>query len=143
MKNAKLLLLSALTIVSLSLTSCGDDDSDGGGNIVGKWAYDKEGVTAGGHDVLEDYPFHQEGCEKDYIEFDATTVKDVSHESDCSTDIDSNPYTKSGNTLTIGTGADAETVKVVKVNGTDLRLETTYTIQGQTGTTVSTFKKVK
>lgn len=143
MKNAKLLLLSALTIVSLSLTSCGDDDSDGGGNIIGKWAYDKEGMTASGHDVLQDYAFNQEGCEKDYIEFDATTFKDVSHESDCTPDITSDPYTKSGNTITVGTGADAQTAKIAKVTGTDLRIETTYTLEGQTITSVTTFKKVK
>jgi hypothetical protein len=144
MKNAKLLLLSALTIVSLSLTSCGDDDSDStSGSIEGKWAYNQIGAKLNGKEQLIDYPYNQTGCDKDYIEVDATTIKYASHDTDCSVDIDSETYTKSGNTITTGTGEDAVTSKITKLTGSELKIESTYTEGGETTTEVTTFTKVK
>lgn len=125
MKKLSILLLSAL---ALSLGSCGSDDSgnDTGtdASIVGKWTYSK----VGSGDLLINYPDHEEGCDKDYVELTASgTYNDVdydSFDSPCEVFTDSGTYVKSGNTLTVNyEGNFVDTATILLLTDTELKIQ--------------------
>ena len=130
----KKVLLFGLSIAALTFVSCSDDDGGSSAPLEGKWYYSEEGVSANGQEVLQDYVDHQEGCEKDYIEFvEGGVFKDVDfYNTDCDTYMDETTWSRSGNTLTIGTGEDAETGTIATLNGSTLKLTVTETFEGQT-----------
>lgn len=129
----KKVLLFGLSLAALTFTSCSDDDGDSA-SIEGKWYYSEQGVSANGAEVLTDYMDHEDGCEKDYVEFLADGVfKDVDYfNSDCETFIDETTWSRSGNSLTIGEGEDAETATIATLSGSTLKITTSETIDGQT-----------
>lgn len=119
----KKVILLFVAIVSLSsITSCSDDD-EAEASLVGKWEYSQAGISGGGQDLLLPYE-HTEGCTKDFVQITATLYADHSFFNDggCEEDIETSTYTRSGNTLTIGTGADAYTATIATLNGNTLRL---------------------
>jgi hypothetical protein len=144
MKKLKIVLFSVLAL-GLTLTSCSDDDNSSNntsGNLEGKWIYDKTGAVVEGHDLFIDYS-HQEGCNKDYIEFvSGGNYKEVEYSgSECEMSTDETTWSRSGNTLTVGTGEDAMTGTIETLTATDLRIKTTQTFDGETETLIATFKR--
>ncbi|MBY8963643.1 hypothetical protein KJK34_12840 [Flavobacterium sp. D11R37] len=138
----KLLMVSALALAGLTFTACGSDD-DGGSSasLEGKWYFSKTGTAAGGQEVFIDYD-HEEGCEKDYVEFvEGGVYRDVSHWSDCETDVETDSWSRSGNTITIGEGADAVSGTIKKLTGSELRVSTTEEFGGQTFNSITVFTR--
>lgn len=124
MKKGSILFLSAL---ALSLGSCSSDDNGNStsGSIVGKWTYSKVGF---GSNNLINYPDHEEGCDKDYVELTASgTFIDVdydSFDSPCEVFTDSGTYSKEGNSLTITyEGDDLDTVEIVLLTNSQLKIK--------------------
>jgi hypothetical protein len=129
MKN--LLKSLALTLlVTVSLVSCSKDD-DGvstSGELLGKWEYSKTGIAVNGQEQLENYE-HQAGCSKDFVEFTATDLIDTDYfGSNCTEFTDSNPYTRSGNTISSG----GESATIVQLDNATLKVKGTYTDNGIT-----------
>lgn len=144
MKKLKLVLFSVLAL-GLTLTSCGDDDSSSNtsGNLEGKWIYAKEGMAAQGQEILEDYE-HTPGCDKDFMEISATTVKDVWHDkegTDCVEGSDTSTYTRNGNTITVTEGTETFTATIEKLTATELKIVDTETVEGTTVKYVTTFTR--
>ncbi|MXN91570.1 hypothetical protein GR160_10055 [Flavobacterium sp. Sd200] len=128
MKNAKLLL--GLFAAAAIFSSCSGDDDAGSSTsapLEGKWFYSKSGIAASGQEVLLDYDEHQSGCSKDYVEFVAGGVfNDVDYyTSECAFTNDASTWTRSGNTITIGTGANAEIATIVVLDNSTLKITST------------------
>jgi hypothetical protein len=121
-KMKKVILLFVAIVSLSSITSCSDDD-EAAASLLGKWEYSQSGIAAGRQDVLFPYE-HTEGCTKDFVQITATSYVDHSFFNDggCEVDIETATYTRSGNTLTIGTGADAYSATIVTLNGNTLKL---------------------
>ncbi|MDR6967200.1 hypothetical protein J2X31_001207 [Flavobacterium arsenatis] len=125
MKKVSILFLSAL---ALSLGSCGSDDNGNptgtDASIVGKWTYSKVGTG----NLLIDYPDHEEGCAKDYVELTANGVfNDVDYDSfnsPCEVFTDTGTYIKNGNTLTVSyEGNQVETADILLLTATELKIQ--------------------
>ena len=125
MKKVSILLLSGL---ALSLGSCGSDDNGNptgtDASIVGKWTYSKVGTG----NLLIDYPDHEEGCAKDYVELTADGLyNDVdydSFDSPCEVFTDSGTYLKEGNTLSVTyDGNVVDTVDILLLTETELKIQ--------------------
>lgn len=125
MKKVSILFLSAL---ALSLGSCGSDDNGNptgtDASIVGKWTYSK----VGSGNLLIDYPEHEEGCDKNYVELTADGVfNDVNYDSfdsPCEVFTDSGTYLKEGNTLSITyDGNFVDTVDILLLTETELKIQ--------------------
>lgn len=121
----KIILLFVAIISLTTISSCSNDD-DNEASLIGKWEYSKEGVSSNGQEILTDYE-HTDGCSKDYIQITATTVSDHSFydEGGCTEETFTVNYTRSGNTLTVGTGSDSSTAQIATL--TDTTLKITYT----------------
>lgn len=145
MKKLKIVLFSVLTLGLALTTSCSDDDSSSNntsGTLEGKWIHDKTGTVVNGEDYFIDYA-HQEGCNKDYVEFiTGGDYKEVEYSgSECEVFTDETTWSRNGNTLTVGTGEDVMTGTIETLTGTDLKVRTSETIDGETLTLVATFKR--
>ena len=125
MKKVSILFLSAL---ALTLGSCGSDDNGNptgtDASIVGKWTYSKVGTG----NLLIDYPDHEEGCDKNYVELTANGVfNDVTYDSfdaPCEVFTDSGTYLKEGNTLSITyDGNFVDTVDILLLTETELKIQ--------------------
>lgn len=121
----KLILLFVACISLTSITSCSKDDDGSSASLQGKWEYSKEGIGANGQEVLTDYE-HTTGCNKDFIQITATTVTDHSFFNDgdgCQEETFSTSYTRNGNTLTTGSGADASVGEILTLDGSTLKVK--------------------
>ncbi|RZK11746.1 MAG: hypothetical protein EOO46_05680 [Flavobacterium sp.] len=125
MKKVNILFLSAL---ALSLGSCSSDDNgnDTGtsASIVGKWTYSKVGIG----DNLINYPDHEEGCDKDYVELTADgVIIDVDYDSfdtPCEVFTDTGTYLKEGNSLNVSYGGnDIDTLTILVLTNTELKMK--------------------
>lgn len=142
MKKLSIALLSVMAIGFA--TSCSDDDSKGetSGTLEGKWNYSKTITSFAGQSMTDEYE-HTAGCSKDYIEFVAGGVyNDVYHYgSECSTSTFEDTWVRSNNTLTIGESEGAEVYTIDGLNGSELKLKMTETLQGQTYTITDFYTK--
>lgn len=125
MKKVSILFLSAL---ALSVGSCGSDDNGNptgtDGSIVGKWTYSK----VGSGNLLIDYPDHEDGCAKDYVELTANGVfHDVDYDSfdtPCEVFTDTGTYLKEGNTLTVTyDGEQVDVANILLLTNTELKIQ--------------------
>jgi len=145
MKKLKIVLFSVLAL-GLTLTSCGDDDNksnETSGNLEGKWIYAKEGQSALGQEQLDDHE-HTAGCDKDYLQITATTIKDVlfyKNGTECQEGSDTATYTREGNTVTVKEGDETFTSTIEKLTDTELRITDTETFEGVTVTYISTYTR--
>lgn len=145
MKNVKLLL--GLFATAAIFSSCGSDDDASGpatnGALEGKWTYAKQGVMSGNNEVLFDYQNDAECTTKDYVEYVAGGVlKDVDYyDTDCKSDTYTSSWTKSGNTLTEGTGEDAIVYTIKELSSTTLKVIDVEVVQGVTVTSVSVYTR--
>mgnify|MGYP003397520371 CR=1 FL=1 len=129
----KLFLICAFAMAGLSMISCNSDDEDFERSIVGKWNYNKTIVsTNGGTPVDSPYNEHEEGCNKDYVEFvQGGVFRDVilfkNQQGVCTEDTAPNStWTKDNSTLTIGN----DVYTIVTLNGSELRYENTTDVSG-------------
>lgn len=142
MKKTKI-IMATLAMAALSLASCGSDDDGFERTIVGRWNYNKTIVTpSGGTPVDQPYVGHENGCEKDHVEFvEGGIFRNVllnkDQNNNCVEDATQSNWTKSGATLTIG----AETYEVTKLNGSELRYENTVNLEGVPVKVVKVFTK--
>ncbi len=116
-------LLSYVFLGLLFVTSCSSDDGDSGssgGSIIGKWYMDTNTVG----DLTLDY-LHQDGCEKDYIEFlEDLTYNSVIYDESCnvsSFSSDSATYSIDGNVIDFSNDVETETV-TYSISGNKLTL---------------------
>lgn len=136
--------LICMTIgTGLLLASCGSDDDGFERTIEGKWNYNKTIVTAqGGTPVDQSYTGHENGCEKDHVEFiDGGVFRNVllnkDQNNNCVEDASQSNWSKNGATLTIG----ADIYQVTKLNGSELRYENTVNLEGVPVKVVKVFTK--
>lgn len=144
MKKLKIVLLSVLTL-GLSLASCSGDDDNGttDGKIEGKWIYTKVGVMNGNNELLIDYPEHEPGCDKNYVEITADGKwKDVSFFGDeCTKESNEGSWTRNGDSVTITLDGEPESGTILKLTNTELKLKSTYTEEGETVTAIALFTR--
>ena len=140
-KNKILFCMTAVT--GLLFASCNSDDGGFERTIVGKWNYNKTIVTTGnGTPTDQSYVGHENGCEKDHVEFkEGGIFRNVLMNKDqnnaCVEDASQSTWAKNGNTLTIGT----DTYQVTKLNGSELRYENTVDVSGVPVKVVKVFTK--
>lgn len=142
MRKNKILICTA-TGIGLLFASCNSDNDSFERSIAGKWNYNKTIVTTGnGAPVDQSYVGHENGCEKDHVEFNEGNVfRNVLMNKDqnnaCVEDASLSTWSKNGNTLTIGT----DTFQVTKLNGSELRYENTVDVSGVPVKVVKVFTK--
>lgn len=128
MKKFSILLVSALTL-GLTFTSCSNDD-DTMGSVEGKWNFNKVSYTTSGITTPEqDFDDNEPGCNKDYIEFLTGGVAKAGdyYDANCTLEESTGVWTRSGNTITVVDNGNVETLEIVTVSATALKLKSTYT----------------
>jgi hypothetical protein len=119
----KFLLLAVAFASFATITSCDKDDDKA--SLEGKWEYSREGLAASGQEILVDYT-HKEGCTKDYIMINATTVADHTFfGTACEEDVFSSTYIRSGNTVTVTVDGVAYAAEIKTLDGSTLKLYST------------------
>ena len=136
-------ILFSLLALGLAATSCDDDDNTSNNTrseLVGKWGYSKEEKGDG---PLTDYQ-HFQGCNKDYMEFSAQSVKDVRHYTngiECANISHTASYTRNGNTLTVEGGTLSFSGTIEKLTATELIISELETQNGVTIKYINTYTK--
>lgn len=134
-----LLSLSAIALLTIFTTSCGDDDEKPANPLIGTWALSKE-VYSGCDDDADNSSVVSTCTESECITltFDASgNAKTTAKSDDVQFSIDSK-YTTSGSNVTITTAGDPETAEF-KVSGNTLTL--TYSTDEDGCESVTTFTK--
>lgn len=128
-------LLTAMTMVSCDKEDDDDGDDSGSGSVgnntllIRKWYFlsiDYGGVT----DTYE----HLCPTKKDFVEFKANnTVTFLDYDEDCTVmSTDTGSWTRSGNNITANLGGNSQTLTIIELTNTRLRLR--YTEGGITYT---------
>ena len=132
MKKLIVLFLSVMTS-GLLLTSCSDDD-ESGSSIEGKWDFFQVGISALGQEILEPYE-HQEGCDKDNLNFKSGGVLDAeeffNNGEGCDSDIEIGSWAKSGSTLTFTFEGELVEATIVTLDSSTLKLNVSEEFEGQ------------
>jgi len=146
----KKLSISIIAFITLSLTSCSSDDNNNNDtatvSLVGKWEFFQKGTIAGGIETLAPYP-HTTGCSKDYLEFKSNnTFEDVWFENGttgCITETQNGTWSINGNTLTtIYEGESAETIEIVILDASTLKVVDSSLDEDQTQVEVTVLKRL-
>jgi len=149
MKKIYLSLLAVtLAFLSVTLTSCSNDDDSTPvneqptANVEGKWYYSKMGVSFMGQEQLQNYQ-HEAGCTKDNVELVSGGVfKDRDYSgSECSLDELTGTWSKTGNNVTVNIEGMAETWEIVSMTSSELKVRSPFTMEGQTYYDVTVFTK--
>jgi hypothetical protein len=144
------ILIATVVIAGISAVSCSSDDDGGAvsGSIERKWNPTKTTVKVGSDTFTQNYADNEVGCSKDYIEFAAANVLNrVVYNRNVDTNecesVNGTPATwaRDENTLTITGGQYEGTYEIVKLNGSELRIEDESTAAGVTTTTTVYFNK--
>lgn len=150
MKKIKV-LLAAFVLTSMTIVSCSSDDSSGStATLDGKWNQVKTVVKLGNQSVEQEY-IHEDGCDKDYVEFAASSVyNEVSYNNvgsgECAANAsDAGTWIKTDKKLTIENGSQlaSDTYDITKLTGSDLQISVTDSNGGINTTTTIYLKKVK
>lgn len=147
MKKIKV-LLAAFVLAGMTVVSCSSDDSGPAATIDGKWNQVKTVVKLGNQSVTQDYT-HETGCDKDYVEFAASSVyNEVSYNNvgsgDCAANAsDAGTWIKTDDKLTIANGSQiaSDTYDIKKLSGSDLQLSVTDSNGGISTITTIYLKK--
>lgn len=127
MKKITVLFVSVLTIV-LAISSCSKDDDNAPASIEGKWNFSKVGGVVAGHEMLADYP-NQSGCSKDNINLksDGTFFSEDydSSNTPCEKSTEAGVYTKTSTTLSINVGGSTETIEILSLTSSELKVKDT------------------
>lgn len=121
MKKVILLFVAAITF-SGTFVSCSSDDD--GASLIGKWAFYKTGGAVSGAEILSNYENYC-STKKDYMEFksDGTAITHYFN-TECSEETYTSTYTRSGNTITLGTESP-ETATIMQLSGSTLKVKYT------------------
>jgi hypothetical protein len=117
----KKILLVVIAIVSFStITSCDKDDDQA--SLQGKWEYSQDGFAVNGVEILVAYQ-HEAGCTKDFSVISANTIIDYTYFSDdCEETVVTIPFSRSGNTITVGSGEFSATFEIKTLDANTLKL---------------------
>jgi hypothetical protein len=117
----KKILLVVIAIVSFStITSCDKDDDQA--SLQGKWEYSQDGFAVNGVEILVAYQ-HEAGCTKNFSVFSANTIIDYTYFSDdCEETVMTIPFSRSGNTITVGSGEFSATFEIKTLDANTLKL---------------------
>lgn len=120
-------LIYIFLVASLMRTSCSDDDNYLA-ILVGRWIPTTLEAIHNGRTTIDDVYKHEEGCNKDYVEFTADgKFNDVWYSGiQCTMNIRSGTYTISGNTLTYTTDNLTQYDQIVLLTGTELKVKVTH-----------------
>jgi hypothetical protein len=136
MSKLSVLFVAALAL-GMSFVSC-DKDDDKDAAIEGKWYFSKIAYTIGTDATPEtDY---QNDCstKKDFIELKTGGVSiEGFHNSECVLDQDTSTWSKSGNTLVL----DGESVEILSLTNTTIKVKSSYTEEGETVSVVTTLTR--
>lgn len=126
----KIVLMAAFLSLGMFQVSCDKEDNEDYvpvPTLVGKWNYSKSGTMVGQSEVLSDYDGNEPGCTKDYIVFDPNgALLDVdfdSTDSPCEELSEVGTYSVTGNTLTVNFGEGAESVQILNLSFTELKIK--------------------
>jgi hypothetical protein len=147
----KLLLL--VSVLTLGFTACNKDDetvvqpTDTNGTLEGRWEFLQQGSIVNGQELLNNYD-HEEGCTKDFSEF-LTGGGFINYDyyssangTNCNESVGSGSWTRSGNMLTVTTSGNTETVEIMTLNATTLKIKNTEQNGATTSVTVIVFKRI-
>lgn len=149
MKNIKILLATAI-IAAFTLTSCSKDDNNNGpvtnGSITEKWNPIKTIITTNGLDTTQSYGDNVATCDKNFLEFTATTANFVVYYKNstgaCQQDAPNTAtYVKSGNNLVITGGKYNGSYTITTLSGSELIVKSVGTQSGIQFTTMTYFTK--
>jgi hypothetical protein len=146
MKKIKI-LLAAIIVTGLSVACSSDDDGSAiKGDVNGKWNPSKTTVKVGTETFTQNYTLNEEGCSKDYIEFDTANVLNFAvynrnPDTNACEEVAGTPSTwaRDENTLTIVGGQYDGTYEITKLNNSELRIQDESTSAGVTTTTTVYF----
>ena len=147
MKNFRFIV--AALAMGLALNSCSSDDdkSNNDASIVGKWNFATEKYYINNNlEYQGPYEENEPGCAPDFLQiFDAGSVDQGDYSgADCTLDISSGYYTRSGNTLTLVEDlGNMVTFEIVSVTSNTLVLKNTYEYDGDTEVSEITFSKAQ
>ena len=137
MKNLEILFIALAT----GLTSCSDDNDSKSAKLAGTWEYSKEGSVINGQEVITDY-LHTEGCSRDYIAINDATFADHQFSgADCIEEIETTPYTRNGNSITITLDGVTITGTKSQLANTTLKLKRSFDFEGSTFVLISVFTR--
>lgn len=127
----KLSILFMVMGLTLLTTSCNNDDDNNNGSdtsvpLVSKWNFSKIGSTVAGQEVLIDPPQNEDGCAKDYIEFNADNTATAgnydSTNNPCELTTQSGTYSRTGNQLTTVINGTNRTQEILNLTATELKV---------------------
>ncbi|MBP8156991.1 MAG: lipocalin family protein [Flavobacterium sp.] len=121
----KLNLLSLAILSSFAISCSSDDGPTTSGDLLGKWYY-KEYKVAGETIPYDDH----EACGKDYVQFNADGTGANVDIWDCQMDAAFFTYTKSGNSITATSDGVSDTVQIVELSATTLKVKISYDFDG-------------
>ncbi len=127
----KLILFAA--VLTLGIVSCSkDDDNTPASELIGKWEFAQEGSIYMSQEILEPYD-HEDGCTKDFLMFTASTVADhYFYGDDCMEEIEVDSYIRNGNLIHIMMNGEVESVEIITLDNSTLKLKVTENFDGQT-----------
>ena len=146
----KLLKITSIFLVLISVMSCSkeDDDKTVNPSLVGKWEYEKIGsINSSGEEVLASY-VHACATKKDFVEFTQASFSDTSFGGGCETYTANYPsYSKNDNIVRFYTNGNTEAsfyYEILSLTETELKVKSIYTnvITGKASSiTVIVFKR--
>ncbi len=136
MSKLSVLFVAALAL-GMSFVSC-DKDDDKDAAIEGKWYFSKIAIT-GGTDATPEIDFPNEcSTKKDFIELKTGGVSiEGSYDSECVLDQYTSTWSKSGNTLVL----DGESVEILTLTNTIIKVKSSYTDLDETVSVVITLTR--
>jgi hypothetical protein len=136
MSKLSVLFVAALAL-GMSFVSC-DKDDDKDAAIEGKWYFSKFAYTIGTTAIPEiDYP-NACSSKKDFIELKTGAVSIIGlYNSECVLGQDTSTWSKSGNTLVL----DGESVEILSLTNTTIKVKSSYTEEGETVSEVTTLTR--
>ncbi|MDO4727783.1 MAG: lipocalin family protein [Bacteroidota bacterium] len=123
----------AVLTSSVALTSCSESDNGRDENsIIGKWNVYQYGAIVDGQEVYQFYP-HEEGCEKDFVEFTNNGVfRSTVYSEGCLEQITTLNYVVEGNALIWSAGSQTQT-DIFSISGNTLKIRQTLSTNDVVG----------
>lgn len=138
--------LCAAVVAGMSLTSCSKDDdgfSVSEEQLVGKWNFKTEQVSAMGISAPEDVYFDNEtGCSEDFITLNADgTATWGDYQSGCTLTTTTTDWDLNGNNVTMTVDGSAKKFTVESISATTMKAFEEEQFEGGTMRTTYTFQK--
>jgi hypothetical protein len=139
--------LFAIVILTISISSCSENNDATTGSVVGKWTPVQTSILLAGAPI-QTFPYDDNtvGCDKNYYEFIAggvlklveyTKVNNV-----CTPITEQGTWTQAGNVLTANNGTEVNSVTIESLTATQMVWKDTMVEAGITYTLTITFSKI-